>query len=144
MARWTEQYIIFPSTSKPVLCEKYPKKSREKAIRVEIPAARSEIKTNASRVVEGDYSVIASSKDKQPNSSTRRKRLISQPPTLHTSQSGTGANARSGGGTLPPSQARQNLVSEFWGKLVLDTPDQPSTGCSPLPRSRSQPKASCD
>ena len=112
--------IIFPSTSKPVLCEKYILKNLgEKAIRVEIPAARSEIKTNASRGVEGSYSVIASIEG-------QAAKQLNKGETLTFTATYAAYKSSEQELTLDLDkelQARQNLVSEFLGKLVLDTPD---------------------
>ncbi len=112
--------IIFPSTTEPALCEKYILKNSGKGpARVEIPAARSEIKTNAAQGVDGSYSVIAAV-DGQTAKDLKEGEEVTFTATYSAYKSSEKEQTLNIDQEL---QARQNLVAEFWGKLVLDTPD---------------------
>jgi len=113
--------IIFPSTTKPSLYEKYILKNTGKdPINVEIPFTRSVINTDPEKGVDGSYNVIAVI-------SGRKAKLLKSDEEITFSASYTGY--KNGENEITPDidkelLERQALVTELWGKLVLESPDK--------------------
>lgn len=113
--------IIFPSTTKPSLYEKYILKNTGKEpINVEIPFARSIINTDPEKGVDGSYNVIAVING-------RKAVLLKSSEEITFSASYTGY--KKGESEIAPDidkelQERQDLVSELWGNLVFESPDK--------------------
>ncbi|MFA6769120.1 MAG: hypothetical protein WCR86_11945, partial [Parabacteroides sp.] len=113
--------IIFPSTTKPSLYEKYILKNTGKdPINVEIPFTRSVINTDPEKGVDGSYNVIAVI-------SGRKAKLLKSDEEITFSASYAGY--KNGENEITPDidkelLERQALVTELWGKLVLESPDK--------------------
>lgn len=113
--------IIFPSTTKPSLYEKYILKNTGKEpINVEIPFARSVINTDPEKGVDGSYNVIAVING-------RKAILLKSDEEITFSASYTGY--KNGESEITPDidtelQERQALVAELWGNLVFESPDK--------------------
>ncbi len=112
--------ILFPSVSNPAFCEKYILRNEgESQMRVEIPSSRSVIETDATQGVDGSYRLVSSL-------SGQTARLLQ--PGEEVTFSATFAGYKQGESEISfdidkELQARKNLVAEFRGNLVLDTPN---------------------
>lgn len=112
--------ILFPSVSNPAFCEKYILRNEgESAMRVEIPSSRSVIETDATQGVDGSYRLVSSLCGQ-----TARQLQPGEEVTF----SATFAGYKQGESEIcfdidKELQARKDLVAEFRGNLVLDTPD---------------------
>lgn len=113
--------VLFPSPTLPAFLEKYTlKNTGQKPVAVEVPAARSVIKTEADRGVSGSYTLIASLQ----GAATRRL----QPGEALTFTASFAGYKPEEKQVVPDVeqelQARRALVAGWRDKLVLETPDQ--------------------
>lgn len=113
------QRILFPSVDQPALCEQYTlTNTGNKPVSVEVPATESVATTDATKGVYGAYDVIS-----KVNGVTK----ILQPGEALTFDALFTAVKQ--GETLAAYDAtdelskRKDLISEYWGNLVLETPD---------------------
>lgn len=112
--------VLFPSTDKPVFCEKYVLCNLgNRDVKVEIPQARSLIETPAEQGVYGSYRLVAEIKG---------GKSIVLKPNEEVTFSAFFAGYKSGESELSMEvnselEARNALITDFWNNLVLDTPD---------------------
>ncbi|MGM9759507.1 MAG: hypothetical protein ACI30I_05255 [Parabacteroides sp.] len=112
--------VLFPSVNHPALCEKYQLSNQGKAeVAVEVPDARSVVKTDAANGVEGSYTLVSAL--------TGVKSVALQPGesvTFYATFAGyKPSESEIAWDVEAELSARKALVAEWWNKLVLDTPD---------------------
>ena len=112
--------ILFPSTTQPMFCEKYILKNlSEKTIKVEVPSSTSVLQTDPNQGVEGSYKLVATLQGSTSRSLKKGEELTfsvffigykPQEPEITPD-------------IEKELAARQALVDELRGKLVLNTPN---------------------
>lgn len=112
--------ILFPSTTQPMFCEKYILKNlSEKTIKVEVPSSTSVLQTDANQGVDGSYKLVATLQGSTSRSLKKGEELTfsvffigykPQEPEITPD-------------IEKELAARQALVDELRGKLVLNTPN---------------------
>lgn len=116
----TLERILFPSTTQAMTCEKYTLTNNgKKPISIEIPSARSVIQTDASKGVDGSYQLVSTLKGESA-------KQLAPGESLSFSAFFAGYKKGENEVTLDIDKelnARKALISEFWDKLVLETPD---------------------
>ncbi len=112
--------ILFPSTTQAMTCEKYILTNKgNNPLSVEIPSARSIIQTDASKGVDGSYRLISTLKGE-------KAKQLQPGESLSFSAFFAGYKNGENEPVLDIDKeldARKELVSEFWSKLVLETPN---------------------
>lgn len=112
--------ILFPSTTQAMTCEKYILTNKgSNPLSVEIPSARSIIQTDASKGVDGSYRLISTLKGE-------KAKQLQPGESLSFSAFFAGYKNGENEPVLDIDKeldARKELVSEFWSKLVLETPN---------------------
>lgn len=112
--------ILFPSTTQAMTCEKYILTNKgSNPLSVEIPSARSIIQTDASKGVDGSYRLISTLKGE-------KAKQLQPGESLSFSAFFAGYKNGENEPVLDIDKeldARKKLVSEFWSKLVLETPN---------------------
>ena len=112
--------ILFPSTTQPMFCEKYILKNlSEKTIKVEVPSSTSVLQTDANQGVDGSYKLVATLQGSTSRSLKKGEELTFsvffigyKPQELEITPD-----------IEKELTARQALVDELRGKLVLKTPN---------------------
>ena len=112
--------IFFPSTTLPMLCERYIVKNiSDRNITVTIPASRTVYQTDAALGVEGSYTIVA---DLQQDGLFTLK-----PNETCTFDAVVKAYQSSEQEVFPDvareEQARRSFIQEVWKKLVFESPD---------------------
>ena len=112
--------ILFPSTTQPMFCEKYILKNlSEKTIKVEVPSSTSVFQTDPNQGVDGSYKLVATLQGSTSRSLKKGEELTfsvffigykPQEPEITPD-------------IEKELAARQALVDELRGKLVLNTPN---------------------
>ena len=112
--------ILFPSTTQPMFCEKYILKNlSEKTIKVEVPSSTSVLQTDPNQGVDGSYKLVATLQGSTSRSLKKGEELTfsvffigykPQEPEITPD-------------IEKELAARQALVDELLGKLVLNTPN---------------------
>ena len=112
--------ILFPSTTQPMFCEKYILKNlSEKTIKVEVPSSTSVLQTDPNQGVDGSYKLVATLQGSTSRSLKKGEELTfsvffigykPQEPEITPD-------------IEKELAARQALVDELRGKLVLNTPN---------------------
>lgn len=112
--------ILFPSTTQPMFCEKYILKNlSEKTIKVEVPSSTSVFQTDPNQGVDGSYKLVATLQGGTSRSLKKGEELTfsvffigykPQEPEITPD-------------IEKELAARQALVDELRGKLVLNTPN---------------------
>lgn len=112
--------ILFPSTTQPMFCEKYILKNlSEKTIKVEVPSSTSVFQTDPNQGVDGSYKLVATLQGGTSRSLKKGEELTfsvffigykPQEPEITPD-------------IEKELAARQALVDELLGKLVLNTPN---------------------
>ena len=112
--------ILFPSTTQPMFCEKYILKNlSEKTIKVEVPSSTSVFQTDPNQGVDGSYKLVATLQGSTSRSLKKGEELTfsvffigykPQEPEITPD-------------IEKELTARQALVDELRGKLVLNTPN---------------------
>ena len=112
--------ILFPSTTQPMFCEKYILKNlSEKTIKVEVPSSTSVLQTDANQGVDGSYKLVATLQGSTSRSLKKGEELTfsvffigykPQEPEITPD-------------IEKELTARQALVDELRGKLVLKRPN---------------------
>lgn len=112
--------ILFPSTTQPMFCEKYILKNlSEKTIKVEVPSSTSVLQTDPNQGVDGSYKLVATLQGGTSRSLKKGEELTfsvffigykPQEPEITPD-------------IEKELAARQALVDELRGKLVLNTPN---------------------
>ena len=112
---------LFPSTKEAAFCEKYIlKNSGQGTIRIEIPDARSIIKTDPSMGVDGEYQVEAS-----VSGITGKALAAGESITFYAYFKAYKKGETSRAIDVEKELiARQSLIAELRNKLVLETPDR--------------------
>lgn len=112
--------ILFPSTSKPTFCEKYIIKNIGKIpLLIEIPSAVSEVKTDASKGVDGSYKLISEIKGQ-----TAKVIKPDEETTFYATFSGYKANQPATSIDVEIElKKREAFIEQLWDNLVLETPD---------------------
>ena len=112
--------ILFPSTTQAMTCEKYILTNKgSNPLSGEIPSARSIIQTDASKGVDGSYRLISTLKGE-------KAKQLQPGESLSFSAFFAGYKNGENEPVLDIDKeldARKELVSEFWSKLVLETPN---------------------
>ena len=112
--------ILFPSTTQPMFCEKYILKNlSEKTIKVEVPSSTSVLQTDPNQGVDGSYKLVATLQGSTSRSLKKGEELTFsvffigyKPQELEITPD-----------IEKELTARQALVDELRGKLVLKTPN---------------------
>ena len=112
--------ILFPSTTQPMFCEKYILKNlSEKTIKVEVPSSTSVLQTDANQGVDGSYKLVATLQGSTSRSLKKGEELTFsvffigyKPQELEITPD-----------IEKELTARQALVDELRGKLVLKRPN---------------------
>lgn len=112
--------ILFPSTSKPVFCEKYIIKNIGKIpLSLEVPSATSEIKTDASKGVDGSYILISEIKGQ-----TTQTIQPGEEATCYATFSGYKNNQSPTPIDVNVELSKRDaLIEQLWSNLILETPD---------------------
>lgn len=111
---------IFPSAKYPTLCEKYVLKNVGKsAMTIEIPSARSVIETDASKGVDGSYRLISTVEGTGSHFLKPGEELCFYAHFAGYKQGETERKID----IEQELKERRSLVSGWWDKLVLETPD---------------------
>ena len=112
--------IMFPSTDKPVFCEKYiMKNDGPKAIWVEVPKIESIIETPSEKGTDGIYKIMLTTSVSGPF-------LINPGESVNFYQTIRGVRNEIQYFILDVESelhARDALIGDFWNNLVLETPD---------------------
>ena len=111
---------LFPSTKEAAFCEKYVlKNTGQGSIRIEIPDAKSVIKTDPSMGVEGEYQIEASVSGATGQVLATGDSIVFYANFKAYKKSETNRTID----VEKELSARKNLISELRDKLVLETPD---------------------
>ena len=112
---------LFPSTQKAAYCEKYVIRNAGKVdFTIEIPDAKSIIKTDPTKGVTGEYNLEATVSGITGQSVSPNDSVVFY----------AEFKAYIKGENIPPVNteeelaARKQLIAEFWDNLILETPDQ--------------------
>lgn len=113
------QRVLFPSVDQPAFCEQYTlTNTGSRPVAVEVPATESVATTDASKGVYGAYDVISKvngvTKTLQPGEAVTFDALFTAVKQGETPAAYDGAKELN---------KRKDLISEYWGNLVLETPD---------------------
>lgn len=112
--------ILFPSVSNPIFCEKYILRNEgESVLSIEIPTSRSVIMTAAEKGIDGSYKLVS-----QLNGQTAKRLKPGEELTFNA----TFASYKNEENEVEINidrelESRQNLITEFWSNLILETPD---------------------
>ncbi len=112
--------ILFPSVSLPTFCEKYIiKNTGNSQLTVEIPQSSSELITDASKGVFGSYRLISEIKGQ-----TVKVLQPGEEVCFHAAFSGYKPSETPNTINIEDELIKRNqLISELWSNLVLETPD---------------------
>lgn len=112
--------ILFPSVSNPMFCEKYVLKNvGESVLSIEIPSSHSIVMTAEDEGVDGSYKLVSII-----NGQTAKQLK----PGEELSFSATFAGYKNTESEIKVDidqelKARQDLITDFWSNLILETPD---------------------
>ena len=111
---------LFPSTDKPAFCEKYVLKNTGKTgLKIEIPSAESVIQTNPGEGTEGSYRLVSSIQGSEAKTLKPGEEI-----SFSAFFAGYKQNEPKIDFNIDAElQARQSLIKELWGSLILETPD---------------------
>jgi len=112
--------ILFPSVSNPIFCEKYILKNKgESVLSIEIPTSRSVINTAAEKGIDGSYKLVS-------QLAGQTAKLLKPGEELTFNATFTGYKNKENEIEINIDrelESRQNLITELWSHLILETPD---------------------
>lgn len=112
---------LFPSTKKAAYCEKYViRNTGQNPFMIEIPDAKSLIKTDAAKGVDGEYDIEASVTGITGRTLSPGDSVV----CYATFKAYKKGEVISSIDTEDELSAREQLIAGLWDNLILDTPDQ--------------------
>lgn len=112
--------VLFPSVAKPAFCEHYTLKNiGTNTLTVEIPDAKSRIKTQANKGVSGEYSIVSEIKGQQ-SIDLKAGEIVSFY-AYFAAYKPQEKEMRID--VAQEQEEREALIASYWSKLILETPD---------------------